>query len=196
MARKDWIAAACIVGMSIGYLLPFAVGRGAALTFNAYDLAEWLTLTPAANAETPPLFSALLLRLPLWGISVYAAACAGTAIAGGIRRWLFGMVWLAFVIALLPPLEFANDLGSGNYRQQAGLAIAAVCIGALSLMPRIGRISGVIAAGVVTVGAVWGAARGVELISAYRISLAWGAGAFVCAVFGIAGALALWRRSK
>lgn len=102
----------------ISCLLPWAVGPSAGLTFNARDLAEWASLTPAVQNETPPLFTALMLRLPL--------ACAGMllvwALEGRQRYWGI-LVALILSIALLPPFEFVRELGNPNYQQQAGLAL-------------------------------------------------------------------------
>ncbi|MCU0513679.1 MAG: hypothetical protein MUE40_14060 [Anaerolineae bacterium] len=49
----------------LAYLLPWVVNPGAALTPGAYDLAEWVSLTPMARGQSPVLLTPLLLRLPL-----------------------------------------------------------------------------------------------------------------------------------
>jgi hypothetical protein len=103
------------------YALPWVVtfgstGFNTSLSPGAYDLAEWASLMPAVQGETPPLVTAFLLRLPL--------ACLGLVAAFTIpRRWIAGSIALGVAIALLPPLEFVNDFGNMNYRQQVGLAM-------------------------------------------------------------------------
>ena len=52
------------VGLA-GYVLPWIVAPSAALTLNAYDLAEWTSLHPLQRQTSPPLLAPLELRLQL-----------------------------------------------------------------------------------------------------------------------------------
>ncbi len=106
-----------LFGFGLAFLavhLPWIAHPAAALTLNALDLAEWLSLHPVVRAESPPLLSAWLLR-------VVCAACA-VGMAFSVRRgWLLG---LCALLPLLPPLEFLRGAGGDpNYRQQCGIAM-------------------------------------------------------------------------
>ncbi|MDZ4764956.1 MAG: hypothetical protein SGI73_10420 [Chloroflexota bacterium] len=195
---RAWLPLACIAAALVGYALPSAIGTGAALTFNAYDLAEWVTLNPASNAETPPLFSAFLLRAPLMGIGIYAAAYAAQQRRS---RWVYGLVWLALTAGLVPPFEFIDYLGNPNYRQQAALSLLTLIIGGVLFVPFIRRvvsprIVGIVAAIFGGVTVIGGVLRGLELMSVYGVALTMGAGAFVCAAGCFAAALSVWRGNK
>ncbi len=91
-------------------------GLNTSLSPGAFDLAEWVSLMPAAQLETPALTTAFLLRLPL--------ACLGLVAAFTIpRRLIAAPLALAVAVALLPPLEFLYDAGNLNYRQQVVLSM-------------------------------------------------------------------------
>lgn len=111
------LLAALLIGLAVAYILPWLTGPGAGLTFNGCDLAEWVSLYPAARAETPPLLTPLLLRLPL--------ALAGLiAVVGLASPWLRALAAGVTALALMPPLDFF--LGSSadpNYRQQFALTV-------------------------------------------------------------------------
>ncbi|MDK3161536.1 hypothetical protein QPK87_34025 [Kamptonema cortianum] len=50
----------------IAFSLPWSsAGVGAALSFNALDLAEWASLHPASQAQIPVLLSTALIRIAL-----------------------------------------------------------------------------------------------------------------------------------
>lgn len=141
------LAAGLLLALLAAYSLPWLNGPGAGLTFNAYDLAEWISLYPAARAESPALLTPLLLRLPLALIGLIA-------IVGFQRAWLRALVVVVTALALLPPLDFfTTSSADPNYRQQFMLSLAFV-LGSMSTALLLRRVSPrVICAGVGVVSA-------------------------------------------
>lgn len=176
------------VGVAIALLLPWASGRGAALTFNAIDLAEWTTLDPRARAETPALFTPLLIRL-----AVALAAIAVASLPGS--RALRLLIVLAAVIALAPPFEIVEFPNDPNYQQGAIMSAIALIGGGLAvLLPR--RMAVVIliaAAGLGVAAGVIGARRAVTLLEGLGLSASLGAGSIAFgAVLALAAVIAVW----
>ncbi len=171
----------------LGYMLPWLTGIGAALSFHAYDLAEWITLMPASNAETPPLLTAFLLRLPLLCAGVISAVFSLHWHGNGGARALFTSVWLALAAANLPPFEFLSYPDNPNYRQQAVMAGLTITIGGVVMLPvvrrtiRIEWISAA-AASIGTAAALFGLARGYTILSDYGLDIRGGIGGISCAV--------------
>ncbi len=118
-----------------GLLLPWLVAPNAAMTLNAYDLAEWASLHPAQAGTTPPLLAPLLLRLQVLILCALVGAVAKTPKAMRISALLICLL----AVAQLPPVEFVKDLGSLNYRQQFGLALASWLLGLAGLRWLAGR---------------------------------------------------------
>ncbi len=106
-------------GALIACYLPWINHPAAALSFNAYDLAEWTSLSPAVRSGSLPLLAPFLLR----------AVFGGLALLFGLRALRSDGIWarlgyalLALILALtlLPPFEFFRGAGDDpNYRQQA-----------------------------------------------------------------------------
>lgn len=122
-----------------GYVQPWVINGSAALNLNGYDLAEWTSLHPSAQGQTPPLLTALLLRLPL--------ACAVLWLvwhrpSTGQTRLARAAILIITAISLLPPVEFLSQRDNPNYQQQAGLAALVLVLGlaGLSIIPKRGRI--------------------------------------------------------
>ena len=113
----------------VAYLLPWIVASNAAMTLQAWDLAEWTSLHPAQRSATPGLITPLLLRSHL--LLIAALAC----ISLGENRWLAAGIAAALAVAQLPPLEFLSQPGDGNYQQQAFLALLTIAVA--PLLPRI-----------------------------------------------------------
>lgn len=101
------------------YVTPWALNPGAGLTVNAYDLAEWASLHPTAQANA--LLTPLLLRAPLMFLTWLIALHAPRELKGS--WWWHVLAILVLVLAQLPPLEFLGETGDPNYRQQALLAV-------------------------------------------------------------------------
>ncbi len=180
-----WIYAALAL-MLVCYALPLVVNSSAALSLNAYDLAEWASLHPAVRAQTPALLTTLLLRLPL--------VCMALLIAFGTRRGLApALVVLVIAAALLPPeiVPFLSD--NPNSRQQSALALIALLGGAAGLSGILPRQRRFIAAGIALIGAaasVIGAIQGNNLMRGFGLpsQIGWGGIALVL-LFGLTALL-------
>lgn len=99
-------------------LLPWVVNPGAGLSLNAVDLAEWTSLSPAVQAQTPALWTSFLLRTPLWVTTLLAVLAA----RGRALGWVTLLI-VALSAAQLPPIEFFGALDNANYRQQFLMAV-------------------------------------------------------------------------
>lgn len=117
------------------YSLPWMVNPGSGLTVNAYDLAEWVSLSPAVRAQ-PLLYTALFLRLPLVLITWSIALAAPQPNFRGM--WLsHAVACFLMVSAQLPPLEFLTQPNDPNYQQQFGLACFSLAGASLSISGRL-----------------------------------------------------------
>ncbi|MEP7286205.1 MAG: hypothetical protein ABI947_10605 [Chloroflexota bacterium] len=106
----------------IAYYLPWVYHKTAALTANAYDLAEWVSIYPTVRGGNPPLLDPFLLRGAMAGLALLFALRAAR---GGWLRWLYIVLSLLLVITLLPPLDFFRNAGDDpNYRQQFIISLA------------------------------------------------------------------------
>ena len=129
MPRKIDLYRVLVVLGFIAYTIPWVSNPGAALTLNAYDLAEWTSLHPAVRGATPPLFVTFCLRLiPLLLVTLMVLEPAATWLGRIALPWLIA-------VALLPPLEFfSGNFNDINYRQQFLLSILAVVVGGLGFI--------------------------------------------------------------
>ncbi|MCB9451760.1 MAG: hypothetical protein H6672_09985 [Anaerolineaceae bacterium] len=113
----------------LAYALPWLIGSGGSLSPGAYDLAEWVSLHPAARYGQPPLLPSFLLRFSL--------ACLALIFAVAplhIPRRVRGLGILLFTIALLPPFEFFTIYRDDpNYQQQFSLALVTLIGGGIGL---------------------------------------------------------------
>jgi hypothetical protein len=190
-----WIALILLL-----YSLPWVVNPGVSLTFGGYDLAEWASLHHAARAESPPLLTSFLLRLPL----ALAAALIGLSGKGQGETRLFSLAAILLIaVALLPPLEFTQAPDDPNYRQEAlvagialigGLAGIGISARTPRFAPLVSAVIGIVGAGAVIAGlnSAYGLLRGFELPVGLGIG-----GLGLAGVFAAAGAINLWsyRRS-
>ena len=120
----------------LGYILPWIVAPTAAMTLNAFDLAEWTSLHPMQRQASVPILVPLLLRmqLPIIGILI-------VLVTKGSRVKLIGILAVALMsLAQLPPPEFLRNTADPNYQQQfalAALTVAAATAGSLFLSARV-----------------------------------------------------------
>ncbi|MDX1995830.1 MAG: hypothetical protein SF029_25845 [bacterium] len=161
-----------LVAGIIAYNLPWASGKGAALTYGAYDLAEWVSLHPAVRADSL-LLGSLLLRLPALVLAWIAALSAR-------RFFSFQLLFvLLTAMTLLPPLDFITQRGDVNYRQQFFIALATVIGGFIGLSGVFGRVQWV-AAILVALGGVGvsiaGSWRALELLNGFALPVQLGSG--------------------
>lgn len=129
VGRWWWLIAAVALASC---LLPWLVSPAAGLSLNPIDLAEWTSLAPAVQAQTPPLLTTFLLRAPLLVVALLIALAANR-----YRGWA-GLFILLLAAAQLPPFEFLNDSANSNYRQQLLMAVLTGGLGLLVLfvLPR------------------------------------------------------------
>ena len=124
---KQWVSLIFLVAAVIAYYLPWWAGRAAALSANAYDLAEFLI--PAVRGANPPMLPLFFLR----GIFAIVALLFGLFAvrdSKGIRRWIAALMATIIVITMLPPSEFFLKLqwDDVNYRQQFLFALITLII--------------------------------------------------------------------
>jgi hypothetical protein len=116
----------------IAYHLPWQVHPTAAFTLNAYDLAEYASIHPAARYSTFPLLAPLMLRLPLAALALMLILQSKPALSWEtVLHWMLAMI---LIVRLLPPPEFfisARD--DPNYRQQFALSAGTFVSAALLL---------------------------------------------------------------
>lgn len=182
----------------VAYVLPWLVNPGAGLTFNAYDLAEWLSLHPAVRDTSPPLLVTAGLRgllcLLAWLI---AFAPAPTRFIRGSH-----LVFVVLVaVALLPPLEFftAAAWGDSNYRQQFALSLLTLIVGLLGLSQRFIRWSVVLQTGIVIISLLISLivlAHSTSLMQMVRLPAQPGPGGILFPLLHLAFLLQQWVTSK
>lgn len=177
-----------------GYLSPWVIHPAGGLTFHAYDLAEWASLHPIVRAESPALFTTMLLRLPLVAIGVLFALSAHRG-----RRWRVWCWVAAFGVALglLPPFDFVTQLSNGNYQQQLGLALMVIVALVLSITGRFVRIYPIIGAATALIGflsGVIGFVYTLDLLHDFDLATAPGMGVFFTNIALILFLLTLYPR--
>lgn len=127
LSRIPWY-----IGALIACYLPWVYHPAAGLTFNAYDLAEWVSLHSAVRGASVPLVAPFLLRAVLGGLALLFCLRALRSAGRWVRLAYTGLaLWLA--ITLLPPFDFFRGAWDDpNYRQQFALAIGTL-IGLVAL---------------------------------------------------------------
>src|SRR3954447_8632359 len=94
-----------LTGAIIAYYLPWLSSAAAALSYNAYDLAEWVSLNPASRNGSIPLLAPFLLRAVLGGLSLIVCVRALKARTANVQL-AFALLALTMATPLFPPLEF------------------------------------------------------------------------------------------
>lgn len=150
-----------------GYLLPWITAPNAAMTLNAFDLAEWTSLHPLQHQAAPPLIAPLLLRMQLPFLALLLALWS-TSPLERISAFLFAVILAA---AQLPPLEFVNNVADPNYRQLLFLAIATILLptGLGLFLPA--RIRPLVFALLAVTGIVTSLAGTSQAITLYQVTL-------------------------
>lgn len=165
----------------VTYYLPWLISGSAALSPSAPDLAEWISLHPAAGA----LNTSLLLRLPFVCIALLIAFTAPKNRSWWLHMGLVGCIW----IALLPPLEFFTDAGARdnvNFQQQFALLVVAVIGSSVGLSRLLGRWQRLCILGITLIiiaTSVIGIAQAHSLMSAfgYTVEIGFGSPGLVAA---------------
>ncbi len=173
------IPALLLVALVACYL-PWTSHAAAAFNLNAYDLAEWVSLPPAARQGNPPLAESFMLRAVLAGMALLWGLQARRA-GAPLLRPAFGALALILALTLLPPLDFFRGAWDDpNYRQQAGLAVSALLLVAgvfalrcLSLPWRRAEVT----AGLLTgLAAIAGQFAALNALRPYRVEVSLGVG--------------------
>lgn len=171
----SWLMLALILVGIFGYAQPWIVAPSGAMTLNAFDLAEWASLTPAQRGASPPLVAPLLLRLQ----PVILSSLLGLIAAGRKGMALSALAICMLAAAQLPPFEFVYDINNLNYRQQFFLATGSLAAGAFLLRLQSRRLTGFIMAALAVVGivtAALGLATAASLYGDFGMDAAHGAG--------------------
>lgn len=172
-----------LVLILVTYAQPWVINPGASLSPGGYDLAEWASIHPISGGESPPLLTALLLRLPL--------VCAVLSFAFLLpsdkkHRILAGIAVLLIATALLPPFEFLSDSGNWNYRQQFALAVITLMGGFVGLSGWLKNYRSVIGIASAVIGVVVclvGLSRAYALKEGFDLPLHIGVGGLGTAAF-------------
>lgn len=170
MPSTRWIALLTLVA----YALPWVANTGAALTLNAYDLAEWLSLHPVVRSASLPLLATFALRvLPL----LIAVMVVFDRNSTRVERLAFPVL---IALALLPPLDFfRTGLTDPNFRQQFGLSMAALMLAGLGnirwLRDRGMWVQLIVSLGVIASGG-YALMTGLELMRSFGLSVQIGIG--------------------
>ena len=177
--RIPWLVIALI-----GYYLPWLYHNAAGLTFNAYDLAEWISIHPAVRDGNPPLLAPFLLRAVLGALALLAALRAARSF--GWERWLYTVFALALAITLMPPLEFFRDAADDpNYRQQFILAVVVLVlflgIAAASYRPWLKWVE-VTVPTLTAVATIWGVVLALNVAQSLHLEHTLGGGVIVLLV--------------
>lgn len=162
------------LSLLVTYLLTWAVAPNHALSLNAYDWAEWLSLHPTERTASPLLLSSLLIRLHLLIFTVLWTTVLPP-------RWhslaLLGV--LPLILAQLPPLEFLSALNDPNYQQQAGLALLSLVLAGISRW-RIWQkywLQWVLLGAIIGIfSLLWGTNLGIERMAQYNLNVYYGLG--------------------
>ncbi len=156
--------------------LAWVATKGAGLSVNLYDLAEWMSLDPIVRASNPPLLTTFVLRaVP----GLIAVALVNGLAAWGSRplRWSLRGLALLIGIGLLPPFDFfRGESANPNYHQQFSVAIV-TCIAVLIGWWRPTRPIGWISAGLTAIGGCAGMYLSLRQYTALSLSAGIGIGA-------------------
>lgn len=168
------------LGILAGYFMPWIVGPGAGLSFNAYDLAEWTTLHPTASHDITPL-PAFLLRLPLLCVVIMISFAWNEYDSPTIYRRLSCALVFLIILFSLPPLDFFSreNIQNANYQQQIGLTIAMLLSGIIGFSgilhaARYWTIIGICVIGIVT--SILGMTGAAVLFDDFAVSIEGGLG--------------------
>jgi len=183
--RNEAVLIALLFVGGLGYILPWAAAASSALTFSAYDLAEWTSLIPGVRYGAEPMaapgqlravlivFTLLIALLPRRRRSAAGALSAAAA--------------LALVIAQLPPLEYFMDAGfhaDVNYGQQFTFSVLSLIGAALCWMVPRGTprtIALVLTGAIGSVAAITAAMRGMEALAGLAVGFSLGVGPWITA---------------
>lgn len=189
-----WFVLILLTSASIAYALTWLNTPPVALSYNAYDLAEWATLHPIAENVMHPMRTALFLRLALVSLVWMLALHIKCNFEVGSRgRWIGYALLLALIVAVFPPLEILNEPQNANYQQQAILLFATI-IGVMliffGLFARYARWLMSLAGVVAIISSLIGLWTARELLIGFSMPVMFGWGGFLF-VFAVGASVAV-----
>lgn len=196
-----------LISALIGYYVTWINNRAAALSANAFDLAEWIGIIPAVRYAEPPLSAPFALRTALvclaWLFALRSALAQRIA-----ERVVLGTIGLALAISLRPPIAFfRGEVGDPNYQQLAALCLVAVS-GVLFISAAAWRVKArqwwlwlsPLLALIGVASAALGLRAALEALARLKIPTPLGAGFFLFAIgvvaHGIACLWLIWRARR
>ncbi|MCS6871675.1 MAG: hypothetical protein RML95_01380 [Anaerolineae bacterium] len=195
-----WLSNLALVMALIGYYVTWINHPTAALSANAFDLAEWVGIIPAVRYAEPPMSAPFALRAALvclaWLFALRSAAAERLAM-----RVMFGVISLALALSLRPPIAFfRGETADPNYQQLAALCLTAligvVILSLISWHSSARRVSLWLAPPLALIGAVsavLGLRGALEALARLQIATPLGAGVFLYLIgTGLHGALCTW----
>lgn len=195
-----WLSNAPLFVALIGYYVTWVNNAAAALSANAFDLAEWVGIIPAVRYADPPMSAPFALRLALVCLAwLFALRSAATERFGG--RVALGVMSLALALSLRPPIAFfRGETADPNYQQLAVLCLTALIgVGLISLiggrgkMRHIGLWFALAVALIGAVSAILGLRGAVEALARLQIQTPLGVGIFLYVIgVGAHSVLCLW----
>lgn len=191
-----------LIGALVAYYLPWLSNRAAALSANAYDLAEWVSIYPpvrGGDGTLPPLFAPFLLRAVLGGLGLLFGWNALRSQAARPLRIFSGALGLCLAITLLPPPDFfRGGWDDSNYRQQFFLAIGTLILLGLGLFLRQRdswlRLGQLIIAVLCTLMAVVGEILALNVVRALGVSAPVGIGVILMVGCLVLTGVLVWRK--
>lgn len=114
-----WLVLWCALLGVMAYHMVWQTHMVAAFNSNAFDLAEWVSLHPTVRAESPALFTPMLLRLPLI-LLAGVIVMASSVLQAEKAKWIWRGVALLAVLRLNPPTDFYPWGGGSANDQQLG----------------------------------------------------------------------------
>lgn len=177
VVNGGWGAMLCGVGLwlTIAYVTAWVAHDITGMTLNAYDWAEWTTLTPAERQSTPALMAGFWLRLHM---VLLVLIFVGGASSLGWRKLGISIVVVGSLLQMPPP-EFVANFQDINYQQQAMFALVSLVMGAgFVVVQPSSKWLGIIIGSVGLVACVAGLEAGLRVIAPFEldVSIGWGFG--------------------
>lgn len=200
--RAWWLWGGLLLACA-AYFLPWVWTSTAALTPNAYDLAEWTTLHPAVRHVSPPLLPSFLLRAAL-GVLTVLIVLQSSQTNG---RWFGRMLALGGIVIMLPPADFFLFARADiNYQQQFYLSgftlllVLGAAFGNNRLPILIQKILVLLFAVLGFVAGIWGLTLSMKTLSVFGVDMLIGGGGILfCGIllaFGIDAVASLSKQQK